>query len=94
MIIRIYGTNYKIDQNLALSVKSTIRQILGNVKTQAELKHFEKYYTAFVVMMYVISSTILKELSRDSIQAIIESNEADRKTKEKAAGSNPPAAMR
>lgn len=71
MIIRLYGKNYKISQNLAMSAKTTIRKILESVRVQSKLHGLEKYYTAFVVMMYVVSSSILKELNSDSIKEIV-----------------------
>ena len=71
MIIRLYGKNYKISQNLAMSAKTTIRKILESVRVQSKLHGIEKYYTAFVVMMYVVSSSILKELNSDSIKEIV-----------------------
>ena len=71
MIIRVYGKNYKISQNLAVSTKTTIQKILENVKQESELRGYEKYYIAFIVMMYVVSSSILKELNTDNIKEIV-----------------------
>ena len=71
MIIRVYGKNYKISQNLAVSTKTTIQKILENVKQESELRGYEKYYTAFIVMMYVVSSSILRELNTDNIMEIV-----------------------
>lgn len=71
MIIRIYGTNYRIGNNLAMSAKTTVRKILESVRVQSKLKGVEKYYTAFVVMMYVVSSSILKELNAERIREIV-----------------------
>lgn len=77
MIIRLYGTNYRIDQNLAMSAKTTIRKILESVRVQSKLRGIEKYYTAFVVMMYVTSSSILRELNADRIKEIVSEIKAE-----------------
>ena len=79
MIIRLYGTNYRIDQNLAMSAKTTRRKILESVRVQSKLRGIEKYYTAFVVMMYVTSSSILRELNADRIREIVSEIKAEEK---------------
>lgn len=63
MYIRVYGKNYKARQSLSVPARSLIMQFLDQVKKQSKVKGMEEFYTAVIVMMYVISSSILKELS-------------------------------
>lgn len=72
MIIKINKTIYRIDHTLAASSKKVIRTILNNVKVESKLHGIDKYYTAFVVMMYIISSSILTELGTDALNDIVE----------------------
>ena len=72
MIIKIDKTLYHIDHTLAASAKKVIRSILNNVKVESELHGISRYYTAFVVMMYIVSSSILSELGKDKLSEIIE----------------------
>lgn len=72
MIIKIDKTTYRIDHTLAVSAKKVIRTILNSVKVESELHGIKKYYTAFVVMMYIVSSSILSELGKDKLSEIAE----------------------
>lgn len=93
MIIRIYGKNYKIKKNMAVSAKTTIRKILEKVRTESKLKKLEEYYVAFVVMMYVTSAAILRETNVKSIEEIVEEirkeQEEIRKKQELGQGGEP-----
>lgn len=71
MIVRLYNTNYKMDQALASSAKKVIRNILADVKTESEIRGFSGYYVAFVVMMYVMSASILENLGKENILKIV-----------------------
>lgn len=72
MKIRIYNKYYKINNNIAISAKKTILHILEKVRTESDVRGFSSYYVGFVVMMYVVSSTILSEFSTDNIKSIAE----------------------
>ena len=72
MIIKVNKTVYRIDNTLAVSAKKVIRSILTSVKEESEIHGISKYYTAFVVMMYILSSSILSELGAESLSEIAE----------------------
>ena len=55
-----------------------VQQILENVREQSYAHGIEQYYVAFVVMMYVVSSSILKEVRTNRIMSIMQ--DADKKS--------------
>lgn len=77
MIIRVYGKNYKAKQNLAFPAKKLVLQFLDEVKKQSSVKGMGEFYTSVVVMMYVVSSSILKELSVDNLSVLYKNMELD-----------------
>lgn len=70
MIIHIYGKNYKLDPALASTAKNAINQILNQVKKQSGEKGIGRFYIAFVIMMYVISLSILEQLSPSALKEL------------------------
>lgn len=70
MKIRIYGKRYNVNKKLAASSKRTIQQILEKVRLESDLRGISEYYVAFVVMMYVISSSILHEMTTLTLKGI------------------------
>ena len=77
MKVRIYGKEYKISNNIAASSKKTILQILEKVRTESDVRGFSAYYVGFVIMMYIVSSTILNQFSTDNIKKILDEIEED-----------------
>lgn len=72
MKVRIYNKTYRINNNITVSAKKTILQILEKVRMESDVRGFNAYYIGFVVMMYIVSSTILSEFSTDNIKSISE----------------------
>ena len=72
MKVRIYNKTYRINNNITISAKKTILQILEKVRMESDVRGFNAYYIGFVVMMYIVSSTILSEFSTDNIKSISE----------------------
>lgn len=67
---------------LASSAKAAINQILGEVRMQSEEKGIGRFYIAFVLWMYIISSQILSEFPIENLDLIVESIEDEAKNKE------------
>ena len=80
MIVRIYNKNYRIRNSIAMSAKITILRILEIVRTHSDNRGFSSYYVGFVVMMYIVSSTILSEFSTDNIREISKELDKDEKS--------------
>lgn len=80
MIVRIYNKNYRIRNSIAMSAKKTILRILEIVRTHSDNRGFSSYYVGFVVMMYIVSSTILSEFSTDNIREISKELDKDEKS--------------
>lgn len=72
MIVKIFNKSYRMDQALAMSAKKVVLQILEKVRSESELHGIGKYYTAFVIMMYVVSASILRELNPDRVMEILD----------------------
>lgn len=70
MIIKIHRQKYKIKSSMATSSKILISRILENVRMNSEMHGIPEYYIAFVIMMYTISSSILKKLTPREIEKI------------------------
>lgn len=70
VILQIYGRKYRIDHAMAASAKKAIRQALKTVRAEADVRGIPRYYTAFVVMMYVTSASILEQLGPEKLKEI------------------------
>ena len=75
MILQIFGSSYRINHTLASSSRKILREVLSKVKDESESRGIKKYYIAFVIMMYAMSSAILEELGADNLKKICESSE-------------------
>jgi TnpA family transposase len=78
MKVRIYNKTYRINNRIVISAKKTLLRILEKVRTESEVRGFSAYYTGFVVMMYIVSSTLLQEFSSDNIKSISEEIEKEK----------------
>lgn len=74
MIIKIGKKRYKISNNLVVSSKKMLQQILAEVRQAADSRGIPEYYISFIVMMYVVSNTILSEFSPENIMDITENH--------------------
>ena len=82
MIVRIYNKSYRINKNIASSAKTTILRILEKVREESDVRDFHAYYIGFVIMMYVVSSTILSQFSTENIKSVLEElNDSEKKRK-------------
>ena len=82
MIIRIYNKSYRINNNIASSAKTTILRILEKVREESDVRDFYSYYIGFVIMMYVVSSTILSQFSTENIKSVLEElNDSEKERK-------------
>lgn len=72
MIVKIYGENYKLNPNTAASAKKVVKQIFDTVRLHASINDLPGFFTAFVIMTYIISASILQELSSENIKNIAE----------------------
>ncbi len=70
MIIKVHNKKYKIKSAMATSSKILISKILENIRMNSEMHGMPEYYIAFVVMMYTVSSSILKKLTPREIEKI------------------------
>nr|WP_317348083.1 hypothetical protein [uncultured Blautia sp.] len=77
MKVWIYGKEYKVNNNIAASAKKTVLQILEKVRTETDVRGFNEYYVGFVVMMYIVSSTILNQFSTENIKKILDEIDKD-----------------
>lgn len=70
MIIRIDNKNYRIKNNTAAAAKRLVKQVFDQVRVHSENNGIPGFYTAFVVVAYMISASILQELGPDKIKEI------------------------
>lgn len=72
MIIRLYKKNYRLKQNTAASAKKMVKEIFNQVRIAADVKGVPEFYTAFIIMVYITSASILQELGPEKIRKILE----------------------
>ena len=75
MKININGKEYIINKRMSISTRTVVLDILRQVRQQSDENGFPEYYTAFVLMMYMISSTLATELDVENINKILEEEE-------------------
>ena len=81
MIVRIFGSNYKLDNNLASLVKTSVYDILNQAKLKADENGRPQFYTTYVIMMYVVSSAILKQMNTENIKEIVQEIQSEQNKK-------------
>lgn len=80
MKIRIYGTEYSPEPLMMKSAKKIIEDLLLKIKMTEDEKGLPGYYLAFIIMMYFVSSSILKQTSVKQIKKILVKNQAYKDT--------------
>lgn len=72
MIIHIYNRKYRLKENTAASAKKVVKQLFDHVRINSELYDIQDFFVAFVITIYIFSSSILRELDPERIKAIAE----------------------
>lgn len=70
-LYRIYGKTYKVKSYIDDATSLVVKDMVNHIRQQTKKMSMEGFYTVFLITMYLISSSILKELSDGNIQSII-----------------------
>lgn len=69
------------------AARGTIGELLEKVREESELRGVEKYYTAFVIMMYTVSSSILSQSNPSMLKKTLDAIEVKDEDKDSSSGS-------
>ena len=75
MIFKIHKRKYKLDPIMTNTAKRIISEHLSRIKIRSEEMDIPRFYLTYVIMMYVVSSTILKSTTPEEIGAICNEKE-------------------
>lgn len=70
MKISIGAKEYEMNGALAASAKKMVRTVLNEVKKEADTAGVSKFYTAFVIMMYLVTGSVLEHLGKSAYKEI------------------------
>lgn len=80
MTLHIRGKDYEANSALMTAAKRLVRDFLDGVQQESEAAGVKRFYTAVVLMMYVVSSSILGQMGPRALREI--TNAAGEKEKE------------
>ena len=60
-----------MNNKIVVSTKTLIMNILKKVRMESDMQNLPEYYIGFVIMMYLISSSILSEMGPDNIKKVV-----------------------
>ena len=75
MIFKIHKRKYNLDPIMTNTAKRIISEHLSRIKIRSEERDIPRFYLTYVIMMYVVSSTILKSTTPEEIGAICNEKE-------------------
>lgn len=77
MIININGESYRMNKHLLLSAKKVVTSFLDTIRNESANRDFSEYYTAVIIMTYVVTSGILNAMDSREIRSIVDDIEKE-----------------
>lgn len=75
MLIKIYDKCYRINPDFTASSRRIIHKLLKQIRVESKLRGLNNYYLTFVIMMYSISASILKDVNPEQLTEAIQKAE-------------------